>query len=361
MYKKSLGTTVLVFLAMSQQVLAQYYFKLVCKGFQVYDRSKIELHFQDCMPDGSMKKMMIMGENAGDDLVFTGFIQNAAVSGYILEPSSKRQFLLVIDSGYTRLGLNSTLKLNKLNPIDNNTNQLMAKHHQLLNSNIHYGKPVANQTIRDVRLKELKLIEENPDNFYSIIMLNNLSSIISLKPEEIENVFLRLGVSIKKSNIGQRVFNNIRNAKTNRIGHALPDFEFTTINGRPFSNTNLQGHKSVLIFSATWCGPCKKQIPLLKTLSNEFPEMFFVYINLDDDTNKWKEMIDEYGIHGFINVVDNKPMTSSEMAQRLNINALPTVVLTDADQIIRYNSAELFDIELLNIREYLTMMAGEKL
>ena len=53
-------------------------------------------------------------------------------------------------------------------------------------------------------------------------------------------------------------------------GTPLPPFELTTVEGKTIAFSQLRGKVVVLNFWATWCGPCKEEMPALDRLSRRF-------------------------------------------------------------------------------------------
>ncbi len=53
------------------------------------------------------------------------------------------------------------------------------------------------------------------------------------------------------------------------IGQQVPEFSLKTVDGRTVSLTALRGRIVLLDFWATWCGPCREEMPLIEKLRDE--------------------------------------------------------------------------------------------
>lgn len=54
-----------------------------------------------------------------------------------------------------------------------------------------------------------------------------------------------------------------------RVGEPAPPAMLLALDGRRISTTDLRGHVVILTFWATWCGPCREELPLLSSYATE--------------------------------------------------------------------------------------------
>src|SRR5438128_4370996 len=69
-----------------------------------------------------------------------------------------------------------------------------------------------------------------------------------------------------------------------RIGHLAPDFVLTSLDGRETHLSDYRGHVVFLNFWATWCGPCKIEMPAIEKLYREFRPKGLAVVAVSSDS-----------------------------------------------------------------------------
>ena len=84
---------------------------------------------------------------------------------------------------------------------------------------------------------------------------------------------------------------------------------------------------------ATWCGPCKAEIPHLKEVEHKYQDknIAFVSISIDDpkSEDKWRSMIADKELGGTQLMADNA--WQSQFVQDYRINGIPRFILVDPE------------------------------
>ena len=111
-----------------------------------------------------------------------------------------------------------------------------------------------------------------------------------------------------------------------------PDISLKTLDDQPFRLSSLRGRVVVLNFWATWCIPCRTEIPELNAMQKELGDKGLTILGASwDDTNQ--------GIKDFQNEIkqDYAVLTGGEAVQQMfgGIPSLPTTYIIDRDGNIR--------------------------
>lgn len=118
-----------------------------------------------------------------------------------------------------------------------------------------------------------------------------------------------------------------------------PDFSLADINGKRFDLSDFKGKYVYMDIWATWCGPCKVQIPFMKELEKQFHDapIYFVSVSLDklEDKPIWEKMVRENqmaGVQLFAGREDN-------FGFDYKIEYIPTFIILDKEGNIMIDRA----------------------
>ena len=111
------------------------------------------------------------------------------------------------------------------------------------------------------------------------------------------------------------------------LNHPAPDFEARTIAGEKVKLSELQGKVVMLDFWASWCPPCRAELPAVAKIYNEYRDKGLVVYGVNDEGHATaRKYLDKAGLT--LPTLDD----SSEKAHRMyRVSAIPTVFVIGAD------------------------------
>ena len=109
------------------------------------------------------------------------------------------------------------------------------------------------------------------------------------------------------------------------LGRTAPDFEMSTTGGERFKLSEHIGKEVVIInFFATWCGPCRQEMPELTRFHGEIAGKPIVMVGVDagETTDRVEDFVKAFGVEYPI-IIDG----AGELQKRYKVTAFPTTVL----------------------------------
>ncbi len=116
-------------------------------------------------------------------------------------------------------------------------------------------------------------------------------------------------------------------------GQVAPDFVLKSSSGENLRLSEYRGDVVMVNFWATWCGPCRQEMPLLDELYSRYQRVGFslLGVNIDDDSRKAMNMISELGV-SFPVLFDSR----KEVSKLYEVNAMPVTVIIDREGNVRH-------------------------
>ena len=119
-----------------------------------------------------------------------------------------------------------------------------------------------------------------------------------------------------------------------QIGSPLPDFFVKDLQGHEITSTDLRGKVVLIDFWATWCGPCKKEMPGYQKLLDRYGSRGFAVIGFKFDT--MRDMKDPALFARKLGVRYPLAVATDDLKQKFGgIVGLPTTMLYDRQGILR--------------------------
>ena len=112
-----------------------------------------------------------------------------------------------------------------------------------------------------------------------------------------------------------------------------PDFTLRAMDGPNMRLQEQRGRVVMINFWATWCGPCRQEMPHLNRLYEKYAPSGFVLmsVNVDDDTRNAAEVAAKLGVK-FPVLWD----TDKKVSRLYDLATMPSTVLIDRDGKVRY-------------------------
>ena len=137
------------------------------------------------------------------------------------------------------------------------------------------------------------------------------------------------------------------------IGQQRPDFDLNDFEGKTVSGDAFDGKVVLVNFWASWCPPCRREIPVFHEVREFFHESGFEVIGIAiDELDKAKEFLDAHPKIRYPQLIGYTDAIAIAKSFGNVRGGLPYSVVYDRDGIVRFSKAgELKKEELLNVVE----------
>ncbi len=118
---------------------------------------------------------------------------------------------------------------------------------------------------------------------------------------------------------------------------SAPDFTLNDMDGEPHRLADYRGKVVLINFWATWCPPCRKEMPSLERLYQHFKDQPFMVLAV----NQWETDDHVFSYMGELNVFPEFPILfdpESKISEEYGVLGLPTSVIIDQQGRIRYRA-----------------------
>lgn len=191
---------------------------------------------------------------------------------------------------------------------------------------------LAQQVLADEKLDLGGLMASNETDFntkYNEILKNNLAR---LDDKKLSPTFVAFQKKNLEMNYGQLKMMYEQAAQTKKLNNTMaPSFEYVNYKGGKSKLEDFRGKYVYIDLWATWCAPCRAEIPFLKKAEEKYHDknIVFMSISIDKqaDMDKWKKMVKDKALGGVQLFADND--WNSKFVQDFKVTGIPRFIIID--------------------------------
>jgi len=122
-------------------------------------------------------------------------------------------------------------------------------------------------------------------------------------------------------------------AESATISGPAPNFTLKSLSGKNIKLSELTGNVVLINFWASWCRPCRQEMPLLNAIYNKYKPLGFTVlgVNVEEQVDNAKSFISERPVD-FPILLDSK----NQVSELYKVIAMPTTVVIDRDGNMRF-------------------------
>jgi thiol-disulfide isomerase/thioredoxin len=169
------------------------------------------------------------------------------------------------------------------------------------------------------------VIRKYPDSYY--LFKEIYSNSVAYNKQELQDILKLFGKGVIHSPLGQQFDAYVANMDDRPLDYLSQSFKTAGGISQPIIDTS--SRLTLLVFWASWCSPCRTEIPLLKKMYRHFKraEVNIVSISTDKDAHKWQKAMQEEQMPWPQLIADSAAMNS--LGPKFKFSAIPCLIVVD--------------------------------
>jgi thiol-disulfide isomerase/thioredoxin len=197
--------------------------------------------------------------------------------------------------------------------------------------------------------KKVSFIRKNPKIYYSLYVLRGLASYNFANPDSLKMIFKSIFEGNNEYDFENNEIERILNGRLLKKGAKSPDFITKDVTGKVVSLNDYQNRNVLLVFWASWCGPCIAEIPTIRQISKRYSydKLAIIFVTLDNDSTKFSGAVKKYQLNWTQIFGDN------DLINKFGVSKIPQVYLINGSGNIIYTREEEKDGDLVFLEKLL--------
>jgi len=210
---------------------------------------------------------------------------------------------------------------------------------------------LAQRILADEKLYDNSVVNLDDAAFNKLIDAKKAADAARLNNKELDPEFVKIETENGQQAITEITEHRDQVMKIAKLNNtASPDFEFENHKGGKTKLSELKGKYVYIDLWATWCGPCRAEIPFLQKVEEKYhgKNIEFVSVSIDapKDHDKWQKFVTDKQLGGIQLLADNE--WKSDFAISYNVISIPRFILIDPQgKVVNSNASRPSSPELL--------------
>ncbi len=207
------------------------------------------------------------------------------------------------------------------------------------NNTVDYDKAgiaIVKEEQKQLALRQENILEFIKQNPTSVVALDQIKMILSgtftdFTVQQIDNMYNMVAPSWQGTQQLQELSTLVNAVKPLAMGEKYIDIDVQTPDGKMVKLSSLipEGKYTMLEFWASWCGPCRGEIPHLRKVNKQYKDFAIISISVDEKEKDWqKAMKEEKMIWTQARITDG---IMGETVKKYNLTGVPTCIILDKE------------------------------
>lgn len=240
---------------------------------------------------------------------------------------SSKAFGTVSNDAFMKYKIDTNVFVNSMNGIGRDLQQANIARDTLLAADLQEQYKDVQDQIRDY---EIRFIEENPDSYVSVLILERFVLTKQMTNEDAKPIFEKLSTRIQESKTGEKL-DKIFNAPAApaEVGQIAPSFEGPSPTGQLVKLEENLGKITIVDFWASWCRPCRVENPNLVRTYNKLKSkgLKVVGVSLDKSKENWVRAIEDDALKW--SHVSHLKFWNEPIAKAYQVRSIPATFILD--------------------------------